>query len=143
MASEKNVRLYNPQKFDVGVKLLDNERGMNVRAGSFIQISENDVAYINSISTLLRRGILRVEKEKEILLKEVGIDAETDPCFITDDEIRKKLGMSAKKIEEWISTVDEPFILDRVYDAAVDMNLTMSKIKVLQAAMPNKSFIEE
>ena len=36
MNTVKNIRLYNPQKFDVGVKLLDNDRGMNIRAGGFI-----------------------------------------------------------------------------------------------------------
>lgn len=143
MTTVKNVRLYNPQKFDVGVKLLDNDRGMNVRAGGFIQISENDVAYINSISSILRRGMLRVEKEKEVLLQEVGIEPETDPSFISDEDIRKKLGMSAKKIEEWLETVQEDYIRDRIYDIAIEMNLTMNKIKVLQTAMPKKTFIEE
>ena len=143
MTTVKNIRLYNPQKFDVGVKLLDNDRGMNVRAGGFIQISENDVAYINSISSVLRRGMLRVEKEKETLMQEIGIEVETDPNFIDDEEIRKKLAMSAKKIEEWLATVKEEYIRDRIYDVAVEMNLTMNKIKVLQAAMPKKSFMED
>lgn len=143
MTTVKNIRLYNPQKFDVGVKLLDNDRGMNVRAGGFIQISENDVAYINSISSVLRRGMLRVEKEKEILLQEVGIAPETDPNFIDDEAIRKKLSMSAKKIEEWLQTVQEEYIRDRIYDIAMEMNLPLNKIKVLQAAMPKKTFIEE
>ena len=143
MTTVKNIRLYNPQKFDVGVKLLDNDRGMNVRAGGFIQISENDVAYINSISSILRRGMLRVEKEKEILLQEVGIAPETDPNFIDDEAIRKKLSMSAKKVEEWLQTVQEEYIRDRIYDIAMEMNLPLNKIKVLQAAMPKKTFIEE
>lgn len=139
----KNIRLYNPQKFDVGVKLLDNDRGVNVRAGGFIQISEDDIAYINSISSVLRRGMLRIEKEKEILMQEVGIDTDSDPNFITDEEIQKKLGMSAKKIDEWLATVEEEYIKERIFNIAIGMNLTMSKIKVLQAAMPNRTFIEE
>lgn len=139
----KNIRLYNPQKFDVGVKLLDNDRGVNVRAGGFIQISEDDIAYINSISSVLRRGMLRIEKEKEILMQEVGIDTDSDPNFITDEEIQKKLGMSAKKIDEWLTTVEEEYIKERIFNIAIGMNLTMSKIKVLQAAMPNRTFIEE
>lgn len=143
MTTVKNIRLYNTQKFDVGVKLLDNDRGMNVRAGGFIQISENDVAYINSISSVLRRGMLRIEKEKETLLQEIGIEPETDPNFIDAEGIKKKLNMSAKKIEEWLASVQEEYILDKVYDVAMEMNLPLNKIKVLQAAMPKKSFIEE
>lgn len=143
MTTVKNIRLMNPQKFDIGVKLLDNDRGMNVRAGGFIQISENDVAYINSISSVLRRGMLRIEKEKEILLQEIGIEPETDPNFITDEDIRKKLNLTPKKLEEWLATVEEDYIRDRIYDIAIEMNLTMNKIKVLQAAMPKKTFIEE
>jgi histone acetyltransferase (RNA polymerase elongator complex component) len=87
--------------------------------------------------------MLRVEKEKETLMQEIGIEVETDPNFIDDEEIRKKLAMSAKKIEEWLATVNEDYIRDRIYDVAVEMNLTMNKIKVLQAAMPKKSFMED
>ena len=87
--------------------------------------------------------MLRIEKEKEVLLQEIGIEPETDPNFIDNEGIKKKLSMSAKKIEEWLATVKEEYILDRVYDVAIEMNLPMNKIKVLQAAMPKKTFIEE
>lgn len=78
-----------------------------------------------------------------MLMQEIGIEVENDPNFIDDEEIRKKLAMSAKKIEEWLATVKEEYIRDRIYDVAVEMNLTMNKIKVLQAAMPKKSFMED
>jgi hypothetical protein len=87
--------------------------------------------------------MLRIEKEKEILLQEVGIEPAEDPNFIDDEEIRKKLNLSAKKMEEWLSTIQEDYIRDRVYDIAMEMNLTLNKVKILQAAMPTKSFIEE
>lgn len=87
--------------------------------------------------------MLKIEEEKKVLLHEVGIDPETNPNFIDDEGIKKKLNMSAKKIEEWVATVKEDYILDRIYDAAMEMNLPLNKIKVLQAAMPKKTFIEE
>ena len=49
-----------------------------------------------------------------------------------------------KKIGEWLDTITEPFVLDRVYDVAMSMdNLTAPKLKVLKAKMPERDFIGE
>lgn len=91
---------------------------------------------------MLRRGILRVEDDDEAMRK-VGIDQTTDPNFISDDEIAKKLGGTVKKIKEWLGTVNEGYILDRIYDVAMTMNLSMDKLKALQAKMPDKNILGE
>ncbi len=138
----EKIKVYNPQKFDVGVALLDKPLGINIKAGSFVKMTEDDVSYITSISTLFQRGILRVEEASEDIVASAGIDAKTDPNFIDDEDIRKKLNLSAKKIEEWLDTVTEEYVLDRIYDVAKDMNLNVSKIKVLQEKMPERNFME-
>lgn len=138
------IRVINPQKFDVGVVTQDKPIGMNIKAGGFIMLTQDDIDYIMSISTLFQRGFLRIEETKAAEIMEgVGIDMNTDPNFIDDEDIRKKLSGTTKNVEKWLDDIHEEYILDRIYDIAKDMNLNMNKIKVLQAKMPSKNFLED
>lgn len=136
------IKVYNPQKFDVGVKTLDNQVGINIKAGSFALLDENDIAYITSTSTLFERGLLRVDDEHNETLQSSGVDPVNNPNYIDDADIRKILSGSQKKIAEWLNTINEEYILERVYDIANDMDLTAGKIKVLKAKMPDRDFYE-
>lgn len=137
------IVLRNPQKFDVGI-VTSPERpmGVNIRPGSFALVTQDELSYLASTSTLLVKGILRVDDKQAEAMQEIGIDQANDPNFITDEEIKKKLGGSAKKIREWLNTIEEGHILDHIYDAAMEMNLSLDKLKVLQEKMPNKTFLE-
>lgn len=138
------IRVINPQKFDVGVITQDKPIGMNIKAGGFIMLTQDDIDYIMSISTLFQRGFLRIEETKAAeIMESVGIDVNTDPNFIDDEDIRKKLNGTAKNIEKWLNDIHEEYILDRIFDVAKDMNLNMSKIKVLQTKMPSKNFLDD
>lgn len=138
------IRVINPQKFDVGVITQDKPIGMNIKAGGFIMLTQDDIDYIMSISTLFQRGFLRIEETKAAeIMESVGIDVNTDPNFIDDEDIRKKLNGTAKTIEKWLNDIHEEYILDRIFDVAKDMNLNMSKIKVLQTKMPSKNFLDD
>lgn len=140
----EKIRVINPQKFDVGVITQDKPIGMNIKAGGFIMLTQDDIDYIMSISTLFQRGFLRIEETKAVeIMESVGIDVNTDPNFIDDEDIRKKLNGTAKNIEKWLNDIREEYILDRIFDVAKDMNLNMSKIKVLQAKMPSKNFLDD
>lgn len=147
---EKNIKLVNPQKFDIGIKTYDKPNGINIQHGSFVLVSEDEVNYISSISNVIQRGLLRIENafgQKEDRAKELtvelGLDVENDPAFADDEDIRKHLSASAKKIEEWLADVTEEFMLDRIYDVAMQMadKMTAPKLKVLSAKMPDKNFI--
>ena len=143
-----NIKLYNPQKFNVGLKLQGQMQGLDIKPGSFVMVSEDDVNYIASISSILQRGILRIEnsaENKEDVAAEVnqnlGIDTKNDPLFADDLDIRQKLGGSAKKIGEWLDSVTEPYMLDRIYDVAMTMDLPASKLAKLREKMPERSFV--
>lgn len=136
------IKLMNPQKFDVGIKRLNDSVGINIRAGSFAMVTEDDIAYLASVSDVFRRGILRVEQKNLEAMQAAGIDQENDPNFITNEEIARKLGGTARKIREWLRDVNEGHILDRVYDVAMGMNLSQDKLKALQEKMPDKAFLE-
>lgn len=135
------IKLMNPQKFDVGIKKLNDKIGVNIKAGSFAMVTADDIAYLASVSDVFQRGILRVEEKNIEAMQAAGIDQENDPNYITDEEIAKKLGGSAKKIREWLGTVNEGYILDRIYDVAMGMNLSIDKIKALKEKMPDKDFV--
>lgn len=145
------IKLVNPQKFDVGVRTQDRPMGMNIKAGSFVLVSKDDVSYISSISNVIQRGLLRFENladDKEDTAHEMemslGIDPENDPHFADDEDIKKHLAMTPKKLGEWLDTITESFVLDRVYDVAMSMeNLTAPKLKVLKNKMPDRDFIGE
>ena len=80
------IRVINPQKFDVGVITQDKPIGMNIKAGGFIMLTQDDIDYIMSISTLFQRGFLRIEETKAAeIMESVGIDVNTDPNFIDPD----------------------------------------------------------
>jgi hypothetical protein len=58
-----------------------------------------------------------------------------------DDEIRKKLSMSAKKISEWLDTIEVDHVLGHVYEVAMTMDLPKTKLAALKAKMPDNEFI--
>ena len=132
------IKVLNPQKFDIGVVTPENKLGINIKAGTFAYLSEDDIGYINATSRILQRGLLRVDnpvKEAEVL-ESIGIDVNAEPNFVTDEDIRKMLGQSAKKLEDWLAGITEEYLLDRVFEIAQAENLPASKLKVLQAVKP-------
>lgn len=147
--ADKNLRLKNIQKFDIGVKTPDKPIGANIRSGSFLPVSEDDVNYIASISSVIQRGLLIVENiagaEKDVakeVVASLGIDEKENTNFATDDEIRKCLSVSQKKMADWLDGIEEPVLLDRIYTIAMDMdNLNVNKLKLLKNKMPNREFI--
>lgn len=139
---DEKIRVYNNTKHDVGVYLLDLPNvGHNIRPGTFIYMTPADIEYLSATTTLFSGGELRPEEKGEAILAMNGVEVKDNPVFADDEEIRKKLSMSAKKIEEWLGTIEQGHVLDRVYDVAQEMNLPASKLKVLQAKMPEREFI--
>ena len=104
-------------------------------------MEEDEVAQLLSTSSLFQRGILSVEEEHKRLMEEGGVFVEDLPNCVTDDEIAKRLGTSAKKLEEWLKSITEGYVLQRVFDIAKGMNLPASKLRVLQEKMPERDFL--
>lgn len=141
--SEK-IRLNNPNKFNVGVKLIDKPQGINIAPGSFTMVSADDIDFIMSTSLLLQRGILRVEESKKVeIAEQMGVDIENNANFMSDEDIKKKLSGTVKKLQEWLEDDIEPYVLERIADIASDMNLSMQKVQILQDKVPNYEFIKK
>lgn len=142
MNTVKNVRIYNPQKFTVGIVTQDKPLGIAIKPGSFAIISEDDVSYIASVSSIFRRGVLRLDEDNNDLLMGIGINVAKEVNYCDEEDIRKKLSGTAKSLGAWLDNIHEDYILDKIFDVAKEMNLPASKIKVLSAKMPNRDFLE-
>ena len=70
--SAKNIRLWNKQKFDIGVVLSDNPAGVNIGHGKFQMVSEDDLYFISATCDCLQRGLLEVEENKAQVLEDAG-----------------------------------------------------------------------
>lgn len=136
------IKVYNPTTHDVGVYLVDSPTaGRNIRPGTFIYMTEADIDMLMATTGLFAHGHLRVEEAAEDLMTQNGIDVKDNPNFMDDDEIRKKLSMSAKKISEWLDTIEVDHVLGHVYEVAMTMDLPKTKLAALKAKMPDNEFI--
>ena len=141
---EHNIRLYNRNKFNVGVVTPGKPYGQNIVAGGFILVSQDDVDYLTATSTVLQSGMLQLEGEKkQERAEQIGIDMKDNANFMSDEEIKKKLSGNAAQLKKWLSGDIELYTLDRIAEIAKGMNLSMNKIQVLQDKMPNYEFIEK
>lgn len=138
----EKIKVYNLQKFNIGVKTPDKPDGMNITPGSFAFMTADDIEYLMSQSKLFQKGYLR-EQEGSNIVAELGVDTQNDPNFLDDEELRKKLALSAKKFKEWLDTVTAEHTLDRIYDIAMQADLPMTKLKVLNEKMPHKNILGE
>lgn len=138
----EKIKVYNRQKFNIGVKLLDKNDGINIAPGSFAQMTADDIEYIMSRSNLFQKGYLR-EQEGSTVVADTGIDTVNDPNFLDDEMLRKKLTQSPKKLGEWLDTIDSEHTMDRIYDVAMSMDLPMTKLKVLNEKMPDRNILGE
>lgn len=67
------------------------------------------------------------------------MDAGNKP--LDDEEIRRQLGFGATKLRQWLATINEPYLLDAIFEIAMTMELSSTKLKVLQEKMPEKELL--
>jgi hypothetical protein len=129
---------------NIGIKTPNNMFGINIRPGSFTIVDEDDVDYLMSTTTLLSKGWLQVEEKKKTeVLEKMGIDETETSAFMSDEEIMKKLNSNGRTLEKWLNDITDPMQLDRIANLAVGMNLSMNKIKILQAKIPGRDLMDE
>lgn len=132
---EDRINVYNKNKFNVGIVRPDGS-SVNIRPGSFAILSENEIRWFNSQFDLIKRGVLRLDDAHQYLLEEIGVHLEEDPNVIDEVDMRRKLSQSAKNIDAWLSKITEEYVLDKIYDVAMSMDLPKSKLQVLEKHIP-------
>ena len=100
--SEK-MRLNNPHDFAAGIITPDKPYGVNILPHAFTMVTQDELDYLMATSTLLSKGILRVEgAKKEEVLQTMGIEEENNANFMSDDDIKKKLSGSVNQLKKWL-----------------------------------------
>jgi hypothetical protein len=124
------VKVFNKNKFDVGIKLINPVREQNIRAGSFTIIDEDDIYYLNSICGLFRDGSLCVEEKP--ILETMGF-VEDNPNVISDAEIEDLLKGNFLKMKKQLSEINEAHVKNNIYHIALKnaSNLSGGKLKFL------------
>ena len=140
----ERIRLRNPHKFNVGIITPDKPHGLNIAPGAFTIVTQDDVYYLMGTCSLLQKGVLIVEGEKQAeVLETLGVSKENNANFMSDEDIKKKLTMNANALKKWLDTVEaEPYVLEKIAEIASGMNLSMNKVQILQDRIPNFEFIK-
>ena len=139
----EKIRLRNPQKFNVGIITVDKPYGLNIAPGAFTIVSKDDVDFLMATSTLLQKGILRIEGDKkEEVLEQMGVKEEDNANFMSDEDIKKKLSGNVTQLRKWLDGDIEPYVMEKIAEIADGMNLNANKLQVLKEKIPNHDFLK-
>lgn len=150
MDGEKRLRVYNKCKHDIGVTLISGQQ-LNIRSGSFMMLTVNDILYIESIC--VRRKFFSTnmlvavsDDGKELSLEDLGgYTDKSVQTHLNDDEIITMLKKPLKNVEAWVNGIDDPEELHAIYAVykAKKVDLPASKLKILKTKMPEKDWLQE
>ena len=148
MDGDKKFRVYNRCKYDIGVNLMSGQQ-VNISAGNFIRLSVDDILHIEGTSKrkiFSAKMLVPVDDNtgKDIPFEDLGgyPDVYASP-HLNDEEIIEKLNKPIKAIKAWLDEIEIPEELHAIYEVARKMDLQASKLKILQAKMPTKDFLED
>ena len=136
-----SINVYNRNAFDVGIRKPDGT-SMNIRHGSFVILTENEINWLMSECDLFTRGLLQLDEPYQYIISRMGIDPKENVFAMTDDEIKTRLNASAKKVEEWLKTINDPIALDKICKVADGMDLNKSKLQIIQNKMPERDVLK-
>lgn len=148
MNGDIRLKVFNKCHYDIGVTLTTG-LSTNIRSGSFAVLTVNDILYIESICArkkFFSSGMLSVvdDNGKELTLEDLGgyTDTYAEKHF-DEDEITAYLRKSAAKLGEWLDTIEDPSELHAIWEVAKGMDLPASKVKLIQAKIPEKDLLKE
>jgi len=145
--SDIRYRVKNMCRYDIGVKLT-NGLSVMIAAGSFQMLTADDIAYVESICTVnkffSKRMLVPYDNQgNEVPLDKLGLYVnEDEPQHLDDETIVAMLKQSPKKIEAWLADINDAAELDAISCVAKTMDLTASKLKVLNAKMPHNDILD-
>lgn len=146
MDMTKMYRLYNRCVYDIGVTL-PNGQSPNIKPGGFILVNAFDIMHIDSVCNRVKfisaKMLVPVDDEgHDLTLEQLGGYTDTStPVHLSNNEISTMLKKSNKQIEAWLNDIDDPAELHAIFEAAKNMDLSSSKLRILNAKMPTKDWL--
>lgn len=146
--SDVRYRVKNMCRYDIGVKLT-NGLSVMIAAGSFQMMTADDIAYVESICTVnkffSKRMLVPYDNQgNEVQLDKLGLYAsEDEPKHMSDETIAAMLKQQPKKIEAWLAEINDPAELGAISAVAKTMDLTASRLKVINAKMPHNDILDD
>jgi hypothetical protein len=148
MDGNKVFRVFNRCNYDIGVTLTSGQKP-NIRKGSFLPLSVNDILYIESIARRRRpfssgELVAVTDDGKDLKLADLGGYEDTYTAkHFNKDEIMANLKKSAKQVETWLNSIDDPIELHAIKEAAEKIDLPASKLRLLQEKLPDIDLLRE
>ena len=145
--SDIRYRVKNMCRYDIGVKTT-NGLSVLIAAGSFQMLTADDIAYIESICTVNKFFSTRMRvpydsQDNEVPLDKLGLYiAEEEAPHLDDAAITAMLKQTPKKLEAALADIDDPAELHAIVAVAKTMDLAASKLKVINAKMPNNDILD-
>lgn len=128
---DKKYKVHNRNKYDVGIQFMEPTKQMNVRPGSFVLMSEEEISFLHSISTSFSGKELSID---EVDVKEniLGFTA-GEKMSITSEEIIAILKSALSKMKTSLEAITEENFKFLIYEEAKKMytDLTGGKIEFL------------
>jgi len=136
------VKMFNKNRFDIGISLINPSREQNIRAGSFTIVEEDDVYYLDTICTLLKRGMLVVENEEVNI--NLGI-MDKNPNVVNEVEMLKTLRGNFLKMKKDLEIITEPHTKNAIYSLArsISGELSGAKLRFLGEFCGREILIDE
>lgn len=131
MSDNKKYKVHNRNKYDVGIKLMDEHRQMNIKGGSFALLTEDEIAFLHSVSTVFSGKDLSVD-EPEIKEGILGFMPE-EKVSLSEEDIRTILKSSLAKMKTSLETITEENFKYLIFEEAKKMydELTGAKIEYI------------
>jgi len=126
--ADKKYKAYNRTKHDVGISFMDVNRFMNVRAGSFVLLSEDEISFLHSISTIFTGKELSID-EAEIRESILGFMPD-EKTSMTEEEIIAILKSGLPKMKKELQLITEDNFKYLIFEEAKKMyeDLTGAKL---------------
>lgn len=145
--NEISYRVYNRCKHAIGVKLMNGVH-VNIKPGSFRLLTASDILYIESVCGSIKffaqKMLVPYDAENKIVaLENIGLYEDPDVVkHMTDDEITAMLKKSQAQVKAWLSDITDPAELHAIYLVAKTMDISASKLRLLNEKMPNKAWLD-
>ena len=146
---DARYRVYNRCNHAIGVYVNNGQQSLNIKPGSFAVLSVNDILYIESICNRKKffsaKMLVPVDDSgKDLTLEAIGgFTDESTNVHHSASEIETNLKKSLNSFKSWINNIDDPVELHEIWEVGKDMDLPASKLKILNAKMPNRNLLEE